>query len=568
MPRVALLLIAAALLGAGLFFLLGPGSGGGGDTDGDFTYEDGSDYTADPALRASGGTGKPPKDGNGANDRPKDPQPAKDVVWMAGEVIDAASGDPVGGASLRFEPMRQPCPRMPQHGAPKPDKQPASSSVIPAANIVHGVTAKDGTFQITRPAGAPNPGAHDLFVFAPGYVTTCLCAASGDGIVVRLERSVIVKGRVADATGRGLEGATVRAFPPEKERPVPGRASAAITDREGRFQLDGLTAGAVMIEAKHPAFMPTRVGPRETTDTNPLEIRLVPAYRVTFHLRSDDGESIVNPVVRWKTDGDPPAEELRILRGTPIGPPARKDAELRGDVLKIPCDRRTVDFEIKADGYLPWSTKGEPLPADGGERTYPVTLSRDQTVGALRIRIEDKDGKAVSFKDSGSTASLGWLGPPDQMPTSFVLTASDVLDLPSLRAGPYRVTIRSPKYAPAEVEVTVVAGQVTEAKVRAEPPAKLAVRFSASEQLTVRFRVTKDGRVTLPFVEGKETPAGAQPGAEPLSASGGGAAVILSGFGAGAHVIEVMSENLVATRRTVTLTPGETAEVEIEVQRK
>jgi ATP-dependent protease HslVU ATPase subunit len=134
-----------------------------------------------------------------------------------------------------------------------------------------------------------------------------------------------------------------------------------------------------------------------------------------------------------------------------------------------------------------------------------------------------------------------------------------------MQAGPYRVTITGPKFAPIVVDVTVVAGELVERKVTAEPPAKLKVRFVADERLTVRFRVTKDGRLAGAIPEGIESaPQEADPNA-PLSATGGGTGLVLSGMGGGTHVVEILSEELVAARHTVNLTPGETKEIEIEV---
>lgn len=567
MPRIALLLLAAALLGVGLFVLFGQGGDPAGDVDGNFDHEDASDYTADPALRASGTSRRPPR-GDTQPDGPSTPPPAKDVVWMAGTVIDAASGRPVAGASLRFERAGTPCPRLPRHGGPTGKKMPESSSVFPPEDIIHAATAKDGSFKITRPASLPNPGAHDLFTFAPGYVTGCACAVAGEDIIVRLQPGLNITGRVVDPAGRIIEGASVRAAPLEGVTPVPGQVAASVTDREGRFTLGGLIAGQVMLTAAHKQYMPVTVGPREVADQTPLELRLTPAFRVSFHLRSDDGQSIINPTVRWVTDGKPPLEYLGIVSGTPVGPAASERAELKTETLLIPCDRRTVDIEIKADGYLPWRTLAEPLPADGGEQMFPVTLVRDRTVGALRFRIVDEAGTLVPYSENKARASLAWLGPPNELPTSFVLTATDVLDLPSMKAGPYRVTITGPTFAPIVTDVTVVAGELTERKVTALPPAKLKVRFVAAERLTVRFRITKDGRLAGAIPEGIEP---AEPGADPnapLSATGGGEGLVLSGMAGGAHVIEVLSKALVATRRTVTLTPGETKEIEIEVQRR
>jgi len=100
------------------------------------------------------------------------------------------------------------------------------------------------------------------------------------------------------------------------------------------------------------------------------------------------------------------------------------------------------------------------------------------------------------------------------------------------------------------------------------PPAKLRIRFVAAEALVVHFRITQDGETVLAFPEGQDVaqPTGETP--ETLTAAGGGKGLVLSGLGAGSFGIEVTSADLVASSATVRLTPGETEEVEIEVQRR
>ncbi|MDJ0973501.1 MAG: carboxypeptidase-like regulatory domain-containing protein [Planctomycetota bacterium] len=569
MPRTALLLIAAAVAGVALFLVFGPLGDDTGSMDDDVGFDDDVAYEEDPTLRATGTGKRPDKDrnGGGKNGDGKTPPPAKDIVVLAGTVIDARTRAPLANAALRLEPAGTPCPRMPSHD---PNAANPLESLDDVQNVIDGRTADDGTFEITRPAGSPLPGPVDLFVLHKGYVTACVCRATGTDLVIRMEPGAAIAGRVVNTAGHPIEGAQVQAAPLEGEPRVPGVVAGATTDREGVFRLEGLAAGtSVMITADHPAHVPTTVGPRESGDTTPFDIRLVPAYRVTFQLRTDDGEPVKNPTIRWVTDGDPPVEDLRILKGTASGPPARRDSEMTTETLRIPCNRRVVDFEIKSDGYLPWALKGEPLPPDGGARTYPVVLERDMTVGALRIKLEDKEGKALSYAESkAELGGLTWLGPRDQMPTSFVMQASEVLDLPSMKAGPYRILVQGAAFAPVTLDVTVVPAQTTEKVLVVGEPAKLAVRFIASEPLTVRFRITQDGRVVRAFPEGKETAQPTAEGVEPLTASGDGEALILSGLGAGSYVVEILNKELVATTRTVRLALGETQEVEIEVQRR
>lgn len=568
MAKTVPLLIAAVIAGVLLFVVVDPGNDGGGGIDDEVGFDDELDYEADPTLRATGTGARRGEEANGGGTQGarRQPPPAEDVVVLAGSVIDARTRDPVAGAAIRLEPAGVPCPRMPSHD---PAADNPLESVDDAANVVDAMTADDGRFEIVRPAGAPLAGPQDLFVMKRGYVTACVCHATGTELVVRMQPGARLTGRVLTTAGHPIEGAQVAAAPPAGQPRIPGLVAADATDREGGFGLDGLSGEAVLVTADHPRFMPRTVGPRKPGDPSPFDIRLVPAYRVTFQLRTDDGEPVKNPTIRWVTDGSPPAEDLRILKGSPSGPPARRDSEMTTETLRIPCDRRVVDLEIKSDGYLPWSVKAEPLPPDGGARTYPVLLERDMTVGALRIQLEDKEGAPLSFTASrAEVTGLTWMGPREQMPTSFVLQATDVLDMPSMRAGPYRLEVQSPAFAPVGLDVTVVAGQTVTKTLVVGPPAKLAVRFLAAERMTVRFRITQGGRVVRAYPEGKEALPPTSEGEAPLSAEGGGETLLLSGLGEGTYVIEVTSAELAATTQSVTLRAGETEEVEIEVQRR
>ena len=134
-------------------------------------------------------------------------------------------------------------------------------------------------------------------------------------------------------------------------------------------------------------------------------------------------------------------------------------------------------------------------------------------------------------------------------------------------AGPYDVHVYSPKHAPAQVSVTIVAGVDVEAKAVLGPPAKMRVRFVAPETgVIVKFRVLAGRTLAMPFPEGSTTASTEEGGVPVLHAGEEG--LVLSGLGPGPHTVEVVSPDLAGGPATVHLVEGETREVEISVVRR
>ena len=220
-------------------------------------------------------------------------------------------------------------------------------------------------------------------------------------------------------------------------------------------------------------------------------------------------------------------------------------------------------FEIKADGYAATRPPAELLPIEGGERTFPITLRRDATLGRVQIAFENEGGKRVPFNELQGTPQIARM---DSLPIpgGIVIEGGEHLTLTALPAGPYRITVHCAKHAPATLDVTCVAGETVEAVAALKDPAKLRIRFTADEDATVEFQLWKDGRPVPAYREQKDPQAHTE---GPLRATGNQGAVF-TGLGSGRYQVVVISRNLRATTTAVQLTEGDTAEVEIAVHRR
>jgi hypothetical protein len=559
-----LLILAAVVLGVIAFLILGGDDDGGRVADYD-PSADGDDETfvPGPMLEASGpGTG-PDADGRGGRRGPDRPRPRETIDWLAGTVVDASSGEALAGVQIRIEPATAPCPRLPRHGRPTGDIDPTRSG-IDMREVVNARTDAEGRFAIEYTVGT-HKGPVDVFAFAEGYVTGCVCDVSDDmGIVVRLQPGKRITGRLVDPAGRPVLGAQVLAALPEGRVNLPGTTGETRSDTDGAFVLAELGDEAVVVMVDHPDFVPHDTLPIDPGTGELQEIVLVPAWRLTFLMRSDDGEALRNPTIEWKTSGAFPAAGVELLSASAVGPPARPESELRSDVIRIPTDRRTVDIQIKADGYLRWKTSGEPLPPDGGEREFQLTLERDLSIGRLRIRLIDEGGGPIHFAESGAELSgLTWLGKPEDVPSAIVQEPGDALTFPSIKAGKYRMRFSAPGFGPTTTDVEVPPGGARDVDVTLGPPARLRVRFRSPLRTVVHFRIVKDGHPCYPEREADDaTP---RDDTTRLTAPEDGGLVV-TGLGGGVHTIEVLNDDLAPVSHAVSLEPGALVEAVVDVQ--
>ncbi len=540
------LAIAAAAIVAVVLMLGGEDGAGYVDDDEIIGYDEQGNpilMTSDPSRRPK----REPKPEPVKSEKARQPEGPIQVTFSTGAVLDAVSKAPIPGALIWAEPPGRRCPRLPSS---KDDKAHAQTS-----------SGKDGRFTLSM-QGARNWAPHDLFASAKGYVVEVHCAQSqSSDVTFLMRRALQQKVRVTDLHSRPIAGAKLEITPADGTPALPGHAGYGRSDRNGDAEIDGLIPGEVMLEADHPLFMPTAVGPFDPATSDEIEIKLAPALRLTLVIRSDDGSDIKNPTLAWTTNGTPPHRGLKLLQTSPTNEDSR--AEVKAVPVRIPCDHRTVQLEVKADGFEPWVPEAEPLPVEGGERELIASLRRDLSLGSLTVRFEDNAGNAVNYREMRPAPNITRL---DRQPISggIVLETAETLNFPAMPQGPYRIDVVSPGYAPASVEVTVRAGEKTEAVCRLEQPAKLKINFVASERVTVRFRLMKDGRIVPAFPEG-QPPNPNESGTPPLAIQGN-EGTVFTGLPSGPIVIRVTNADLVAAPRTVQLRAGETTETEIQVR--
>lgn len=543
--------ITAAAVVAVVLMLGGEGGGRVLDEDEPVAY----DEHGNPILLTSEGAG-PREEPDPQPEEPRQtptPASAAPILVLEGIVVDAETRKPIAAATLHAESssLRLPCPRLPAV---------RGSKRLPS----QGITDSQGRFRWMATPEGGLPAAFDVFVQARRYVTMVLCdTAMGGSVTVSMRRALQQPVQVTDLHGRPIEAAALVIVPAEGTPALPGHAGNAFTDRNGRAEVDGLIAGDVMLEVDHPEFMPSTIGPFDPATGDELVVKLAPALRLMLEIRSDDASDIKNPTLAWETNGTPPHRGLVLLKTTPAGPDNATLSEVHAEPVRIPCDHREVRFEVKADGFEPWIPEAEPLPIDGGERKVIASLRRDLSLGSLVVRFEDADGEPVNYAEIQPVPTIMRLD-EQAISSGIVLETAETLNFPAIPAGPYRIGVRTPKYAPGAVEVTVRAGEKTEALCKLEEPAKLKIQFVSNERTLVRFRLMKAGQLIPAFPEGVP-PSPNESGTPPLVVQGN-EGTVFTGLPPGPLVIHVTSPELVAAPTTVQLRAGETTETEIQVR--
>jgi hypothetical protein len=182
----------------------------------------------------------------------------------------------------------------------------------------------------------PNRTSH-IWVKAEGYAVTAYPVSgirSGEtrtGTVIPLELETIVQGRVVDDSGNPVAGAQI--FPDEVPRNESGKRNArlAISDAQGRFELEGYGRGRHSLTAFRPGQFP--VVERFDVQANPTEVTFVFGEGATLEvLVTMDGWPVHGANVRLDaviaesgkvTDNnfarETDAEGRVVIRGLPSG---------------------------------------------------------------------------------------------------------------------------------------------------------------------------------------------------------------------------------------------------------
>lgn len=520
---------------------------------------------------------------------------AQPKVFLVGRVVDASNDQPIVGAYAWLESAEQPCPRLPRRvllvlndnvtgnsvSLPPSGAMQGGAAGIPPPRTPHATerSDKDGRFSMAARGDIDHTkltGGFDLFVMADGYVATMVCALpNGRDVEVRLQRGHTIRGTVRNVFNRPVSGVEIMASPVGETPRQLGHFAQGTTDQQGGFELTGLVAGEVVVETRHPNYMPRKMGPLDPKNTRTLDIQLVSALLVTFEIETVDGKPPNNASVEWRTAGKPPHTGLQLLRladARKSGPPTDSETGTwKTDPIAVPCDHPEISFTVKADGHGAW--RGQPmlLPQEGGEKTVPVALLPDTSQGRVRVRFESEGGEAVPYTQLKATERIMVRG-QQKVEGGLVKQIGTEFQLTAVPPGPYAVIFRMPEYAPARVDFDARAGEETALTVTLHDAAKLRIRFTAAEPIMVGFRIRKDNQIVPAFLE-DGTNAAVDPNADPDDAHAPKAeasddGTLFTGFAGGDHVIEVTDPKLRAQRTRVTLIEGDEVEVEIRVTRR
>ncbi len=198
------------------------------------------------------------------------PPNAGDGAAVLGRVVDARSGQPVSGASVRVQYVT---------GVENPPRCPIGDCEVLVDPIagripVHRVTTTvDGRFEVR----GMKPGDYEVAAVAPGYIQRYFGQTSDDmpevpvhvaagqsatAIEVRLEPAGSVSGRVFSDAGDGLAGVELellrrRGFEPGATRPI--AFAFAQTEDMGTFRFGNIPAGEYYVRAyASKSLAPTR----------------------------------------------------------------------------------------------------------------------------------------------------------------------------------------------------------------------------------------------------------------------------------------------------------------------
>jgi len=264
----------------------------------------------------------------------------------------------------------------------------------PGDTYVAAARAGFMSFDLT---GAAAPGQRRLQL-APGAEVPSveLTVAPGDG---RLS------GAVADGEGRGIAGARVTAYYTREGYPgETDRAASTMSLPDGRFVLEDLEAGALLVRASHPAFAEAE-SPGVRSGGAPVSLVLRPGAVVRGRLEGLHGTGLADctvdllplPLAR-ETSADTSARRMRSIQERRRSCEDRGQFELRG----VPSG----DYELRVTTSEGIASR--PLHLEDG-RSEDVVLAPGSGLVRLTGTVVAHTGRGVEHAELRLQAA-GWPG--------------------------------------------------------------------------------------------------------------------------------------------------------------
>ena len=347
---------------------------------------------------------------------------------LTGEVVDATSGAPVGGADVTV----------------------ASGAL--GLHTRDAVTGPKGRFEVVGVVGSEQ----SLYVDADGYVIAGPLVQRRDAspIVVRLDREARIQGRVVDADGWPIPNALVRAFSDDVNPLQPEGSSLAVTEgpvppisaapgsalafvgqarsgRDGGFQLGSLRPGTYRVAVSHPEHAPK--------ESEPIRLSAGDMH-AGLRIAMESGAELIGRVVDERGFGlEAIPVELRALgERSPRMTVSSDDGSfafqgVRGDVevVALPYDlsaaRKTVTVE-------------------SGSRLV-LELALSTALNTLRGQVVDDRGFGVS----GALLTVTSADPSKVIRRSAKSDGAGTFSVPALPDPPYLISVEHPAYSTARI---------------------------------------------------------------------------------------------------------------------
>jgi RNA polymerase sigma factor (sigma-70 family) len=216
-------------------------------------------------------------------------------------------------------------------------------------------------------------------------------------VAFRLNRGLVLTGRVLDPEGKPVGGAQVRTQHKAQERLW---SAMVYTDAQGHFTLGGLTAGQQYVldvtVAKRPILARVVVPTVKNQKPAPLEIRLEPAATLALRVVDENGKPVPDAVVDFQLPVGDDRNSFWIITDFADG----------NGRFNIPCLLPNVDYTliVWAPGYT--GTDRQRVRAEPGQTCNlgdVAIWTADQSVAGVVV---DRAGKALE----GIVVSAGPVG--------------------------------------------------------------------------------------------------------------------------------------------------------------
>lgn len=297
---------------------------------------------------------------------------------VRGQVVSAASGQPITAFTVQ---LRQPIPNS------------NSTSAVPTTRI--SVVDPEGRFDL----GAPRAGEYRVHVVAGSHADTLSApftvnlGTDFDGVIVRMIAGGTLRGRVVDSTGAPVSGARVSSHHKDWAddlftaslgdlQPWLATEASAVTDGEGRYELENLMPESYQVIVKHPDYAGATQSNLVVTDgseTLVREIVLPAGSTVSGVVYGPNGSPLGGALVKLIAEG-------QFGGSVPGGPyQARSDEQGRYSITNV-----------KQGSYGAYATR--PRGASAGPFQEPVDMRLTKRTLTIREG-SNYDGEDFKLRD-------------------------------------------------------------------------------------------------------------------------------------------------------------------------